>query len=148
MSLHLYFPHSLFPKNNTHQFSSYSLLSQFSQWKIGVSCLALIIGIHVAQGNIAEDQILSGTKAATIVPFSSGIKEIVFLVMVFLNLIPTTGEGMVYITLPTASLLFCASKQDPTLTISIFQQNLGQLSSQKYRSKRQKCEKVRAQCHS
>lgn len=46
--------------------------------------------------------------------FISGIKGLVLLVMLFLNQIPTTGEGMVYITLPTAGLLFCASKQDPT----------------------------------
>lgn len=46
--------------------------------------------------------------------FISGIKGLVLLVMLFLNLIPTTGEGMVYITLPTTGLLFCASKQDPT----------------------------------
>ena len=41
--------------------------------------------------------------------------------MVLLNLIPTTDGGMVYITLPTAGLFFCASKQDTTLNISIVQ---------------------------
>lgn len=39
-----------------------------------MSCLALIVCIHVAQGNIAEDQTLSGTKAAPKVPLNSGIK--------------------------------------------------------------------------
>lgn len=41
--------------------------------------------------------------------------------MVLLNLIPTTDGGVVYITLPTAGLFFCAPKQDPTLNISIVQ---------------------------
>lgn len=69
MSLHLYFPHSLFPKNNTLQFPSYSLLSQFSQKKKKIGVMFGSTYLHlVAQGNIAEDQILSGTKAATKLP--------------------------------------------------------------------------------